>query len=111
MATLPAQPNLDQLRHQAKELLRAAQADEPGAIERVRAVSDNLTLATAQLALAREYGFASWPTLKAEVDARTQDLAAAVGMFCLASIRDWTGRAVQLLAARPEIAESGFPVA
>jgi ankyrin repeat protein len=74
-------------------------------------VSDQLTLASAQLALAREYGFSSWPTLKAEVEARVQDLAAAVGMFLVASIRDGSGRAARLLAARPEIAESGFPAA
>jgi hypothetical protein len=30
--------------------------------------SDRLTVAAAQLALAREYGFASWPRLKREVE-------------------------------------------
>lgn len=111
MAILPPHPDLDQLRHQAKDLLRAAQTGEPGAVERIRAVSDQLSLAAAQLATAREYGFASWPALKAEVDARTQDLAAAVGAFCVASVRDWTGRAARLLASRPDIAESGFAAA
>ena len=111
MATVPTHPNLDQLRHQAKDLLRAAREGDSDAVGRIRAVSEHLSLATAQLALAREYGFGSWPALKADVEARTQDLAAAVGTFCVASIRDWSGRAARLLAARPEIAESGFPVA
>jgi hypothetical protein len=37
-------------------------------------VSGRLTLAAAQLAVAREYGFASWARLAAEVQARTIDL-------------------------------------
>jgi len=33
MPRLPTHPNLEQLRHQAKELLRAANAGEPGAVD------------------------------------------------------------------------------
>ena len=51
------QLNLEQLRKQAKERLR----------ER-RAAGDDLTLADAQLELARELGFASWPKLKTYVE-------------------------------------------
>ena len=54
---LPAAPSLEQLRKQAKELVR----------ER-RGGSEPLRLSDAQLALAREYGFPSWPKLKAYVD-------------------------------------------
>ena len=64
MADLPARPDLDQLRHQARELLRAAQRGDIEAIARIRAVSDRTILSSAQLALAREYGFASWARLK-----------------------------------------------
>ena len=60
MADLPAKPSLDHLRRQARDLLRAAQAGDTKAAGRIRAVSDVLTLANAQLAVAREYGFASW---------------------------------------------------
>jgi hypothetical protein len=60
MADLPARPDLGQLCHQAKELLRAAQGCDPEATSRIRAVSDRIILSSAQLALAREYGFASW---------------------------------------------------
>ena len=70
MPDLPARPDLDQLRHQAKDLLRAAQHGDPGATARIRAVSDQLILSSAQLALAREYGFASWARLKLEVERR-----------------------------------------
>ena len=53
--SLPARPSLDSLRKQAKKLAR----------ERA------LTHREAQLALAREYGFAGWPDLTAEVLKRT----------------------------------------
>lgn len=104
MVSLPAHPNLDQLRHQARDLLRAAQRGDPEAGEQVRAVSDRLNLAGAQLAVARSYRFSSWPKLKAAVEARTADLAAKAAAFCEASVRDPTGRAARLLAETPEIA-------
>ena len=58
MADLPAKPSLDHLRRQARDLLRAARAGDTTAAGRIRAVADALTLASAQLAVAREYGFA-----------------------------------------------------
>lgn len=70
MPELPDRPDLDQLRRQARELLRAATRDEPSAVARLRAVSERVTLSAAQLAVAREYGYRSWPALKAEVERR-----------------------------------------
>jgi ankyrin repeat protein len=70
MPDLPARPDLRQLRMQAKELLKAARAGDSDAVARIEAVSDRLMLASAQLALARSYGFPSWPRLKAEVERR-----------------------------------------
>lgn len=70
MSGLPDRPDLDQLRRQARELLRAAAGGEPHAVGRLRAVSPRVTLSAAQLALAREYGFQSWAALKAEVARR-----------------------------------------
>jgi ankyrin repeat protein len=104
MAVLPAQPHLDHLRRQARDLLRAARAGDDTATARILALSDRLTLAAAQLAVARDYGFASWAKLKEEVQTRTDDLARLAEEFCRASIRDWTGRAPRMLAARPELA-------
>jgi hypothetical protein len=72
MATLPAYPDLDQLRCEAEELLRAATAGEGPALERIYVVSEHLTLFRAQLALALEYGFESWSALEGEIDARAR---------------------------------------
>jgi uncharacterized glyoxalase superfamily protein PhnB len=55
---LPARPSLEQIRKKAKERL----------VE-LRAVDPSLKLADAQLSLARDYGFASWPKLVAHVAA------------------------------------------
>ena len=104
MTVLPAQPDLDHLRRQARDLLRAARAGDSAATERIHAVSEELNLTAAQRAVAREYGFASWAKLKTEVQARSLELARLADEFCVASIRDWTGRAARMLAARPELA-------
>ena len=68
---LPDRPNLDQLSHQARDLLRAAGRGEPDAARRLEAVFRGRTLAAAQLVIAREHGFASWERLKAEVERRS----------------------------------------
>jgi hypothetical protein len=67
--SLPVRPNLDQLKHQAKDLLRAIRRRDPAAIADLasyhldRIDPDNAKLADAQLALARSYGAPSWPRL------------------------------------------------
>ena len=63
---LPDRPSLDQLRKQAKELLRQLRNDDPSAITRLRQYKPNVSapiLADAQFVLAREHGFESWPRL------------------------------------------------
>ena len=65
---LPDRPSLEQLRKQAKDLLRAFRTGDPAAAERLGADGDPI-LADAQLAIAREYGFASWPRLVEHVTA------------------------------------------
>ena len=55
--SLPPRPNLEHLKKQAKDLLQDLKQKNP-----------TLKLADAQHALAREYGFASWPKLKAYVE-------------------------------------------
>jgi hypothetical protein len=70
MSELPSRPNLDQLRHQARDLLRSALAGEEDACRRISAWSDRVILTAAQFAIAREYGFASWRQLVAEVEGR-----------------------------------------
>jgi hypothetical protein len=70
MSQLPDRPDTDQLRRRARELHRAAAAGDTRALGRLRQVSGRVTLAAAQLAIARDYGFPSWPRLKAEADRR-----------------------------------------
>ena len=73
-ASLPARPSLEQLRKQAKELLRDYHADDRSAVERLHAhhprvlSTKRVALADAQLVLAREYGFPSWARLKHHVE-------------------------------------------
>lgn len=63
---LPERPDLAQLKRQAKELLAAARRGDDDAQQRLAGVAEP-QLADAQFALAREYGFASWPRLRAAV--------------------------------------------
>ena len=70
--SLPERPDLDQLRRQAKELRRSALAGDRHAVERLRQGDVDpatVTLSNAQLVIAREFGFASWPRLKEAVSA------------------------------------------
>jgi hypothetical protein len=72
MPDLPARPDLDQLRRQAKDLLRSARNGDPAAAARLQAtsVANGPNLSAAQLTVAREYGFVSWTKLKTEVERR-----------------------------------------
>ena len=80
--SLPSNPNLRQLRNQAKDLWRAFKSREPDAARRFREsipqladVPDRevfgarLGLKDAQRALAAEYGFADWEALRRHVEA------------------------------------------
>ncbi len=71
MSGLPPRPSLEQLRKQAKELLRGLRAGEPAALARLRAHSsaESPVLADAQFVLAREHGFESWSKLVRHVEA------------------------------------------
>jgi ankyrin repeat protein len=69
---LPAAPSLEQLRKRARDLQRAHRAGDPAARARVAAhqasTDEPLKLSAAQLVVAREHGFQSWPRLRAYVD-------------------------------------------
>ena len=65
----PHRPNLDQFKHQAKELLKAYRAGEAHAVAEVQQHEQApdpaaFALHDAQRVLARSYGFASWQKLK-----------------------------------------------
>jgi hypothetical protein len=72
---LPVRPNLEQLRQQAKDLLRAYGAGDRVAqrlfaqyLPALTQASRRILLAHAQLVIAREYGFASWAKLKQRIE-------------------------------------------
>jgi hypothetical protein len=73
--SLPPHPSLESLRKQAKKLAREIGAGDSAAIERARAQQPNVALPftqrKAQLVIAREYGFAGWKDLVAEVNKRS----------------------------------------
>ena len=65
----PVRPNLEQLKHQAKDLLRAVRRGDEAAISELKRNHPQqigpteAKLADAQLGLARSYGLPSWPRL------------------------------------------------
>jgi ankyrin repeat protein len=98
--------DLDQLRRQAKELLAAFSRGDAAATAEVHARYRDADVATfalhdAQLVLARAYGFASWPRLKAYVDGVT------AGRFIDAVRAGDLGTAEAMLRVRPELANTG----
>ncbi len=83
---LPEKVNLEQLRIQAKELLRSLKTKQTQAFKRVldshpefqnRSLVDaeqsDWKISDTQYVLAREYGYKSWEKLKAEIEKRVDD--------------------------------------
>jgi ankyrin repeat protein len=98
----PEQPNLEQLRKQAKELLRGYRSCEPSAAAEVdrfelHADKDRFALNDAQRVIARSYSFASWAKLKAFVDGAT------VARFMEAATSGDLAQVRSMLALRPEL--------
>lgn len=96
-------PDLEQLKRQAKQLLRAFKAGDPVAAGEVNVHYDGTQAAAfalhdAQLVLARSYGFDSWPKLKAYVDGVT------IRRFVEAVRAGHAGRVRTMLKTRPELA-------
>jgi len=99
---LPQQPNLEQLKKQAKELLERFRASELTAVTEVCQFERNpdpshFALNDAQRVLARADGFESWPKLKAFVNGATiARFADAVKAGDMTKVRS-------MLASRPEL--------
>lgn len=131
---LPPEPDLGQLRKQAKELARRVRAGDPAAVASVAEHTPNLQshnptlpLSAAQLVVARTYGFASWARLKRHVEdrmARTRrpDAAAPcddvtdefLRLACLTYGADHPDRraaAAALLSAAPDLPDRNLHVA
>jgi ankyrin repeat protein len=81
--TLPEHPDLRHLKDEARDLVRSGAASK---------------LSVAQFDLARDYGFASWPKLKAHVETlgRGGELKAAIDTNDLAAVQ-------RLMTAHPEL--------
>ena len=115
---LPPSASLEQLKKQAKSLLKRHQAADSEALTRIRqnhprwrnlpkeqAAAPPFALADAQMVIASEYGFASWPKLQSHV--KTLEAASSTAE-AVAFLRDAAGRGDlarlrALLDAHPEL--------
>ncbi|HTW13449.1 MAG TPA: hypothetical protein VME01_11940, partial [Solirubrobacteraceae bacterium] len=86
--SLPPRPDLRHLRDEAKDRRRSGEFP---------------TLALAQLAVAREHGFASWPRLKMHVEAVTLSAAERAQALVRSALSADTRRAHALLAVDPAL--------
>lgn len=110
---LPARPNLDHLKHEARALQKAFARADPRAVQRVHVVlpgASALKLTEAQRVVAREYGFPTWPRLRAHVE-EVRGVEHAVDSFLAALGRQNTQHATAILRAQPGIAAASLHVA
>jgi ankyrin repeat protein len=120
---LPARPDLEQLKRQAKELLQGARSHDADALARFRALPgfsplDDERLARAPLALhdaqsviARELGFPSWKALREHVEYVTLEAGVAADAFVEAATDGRSDRAEGLLQSHPRIARANLHTA
>jgi ankyrin repeat protein len=94
--SLPPRPDLRWLRDEAKTRRRNGEFPSP---------------ALAHLAMAREYGFASWPRLKAHVDALTLGAAERAAILIASACSDNPRRAATILELDPAIARHDLATA
>jgi ankyrin repeat protein len=124
MATqLPERPSLEQLKRQAKDLLRSAKAREGDALARFRTLpafahqrddaqlAATIALHDAQSVVAREQGFPSWTALAERVEELVLDFDAAVVQFIEAATEVQPARAERMLRLFPRIAGASFHTA
>jgi len=122
---LPPRPNLEQLKKQAKNILKGHQAADPDTLKHIQEhhprwrkvsaatiQSAHFTLSDAQLVVANEYGFETWSKLKSHVLLHE---AAPSGEEAVKTLREAAGRGdlrrlAELLDANPSlIDERGGP--
>lgn len=120
---LPGRPNLDQLKRQAKDLLRGARGGDAAALARFRILpafshatdaelsAAALALHDAQSVIAREHDFDSWNALREHVEEATLEFGAAIDHFIEAATSDRPDRAEHVLELHPGIAHATFHTA
>jgi ankyrin repeat protein len=106
--------NLEYYRKQAKALCKAAQSGDPTALQRIsrqspKSDSSTPKLHDAQLTIAREQGFPSWPRFRSFVVQCGLDDRSLVATFIDAAVSDLR-RAEEILAGHPKIGGGGFYV-
>jgi len=111
---VPSHPSLELDREQARALLDAAHHGDAGAVERFRAHHPRFRSATAeqvraaalhdaQLVVAREYGFGSWPRWKQFVETRRLDAGERAAELVRAACSGDMRKASMLLGAEPAL--------
>ena len=113
--SLPERPNLDQLRRQAKELRDDGRRGDANALERLARhhrtnYQGPVSLAAAQLVIARELGYSSWPQLRVAVDAAARS-DIRDDAFVTAAVDGRLKEAVTLYAADPGVARRSLRAA
>src|SRR5215471_7098895 len=114
--SLPERPDLDQLRRQAKELRDAARRGDIDAVERFERhyraeLRGVVTLASAQLVVARELGYSNWPQLKAAVETHATTPERVAELFVAASIEGRVREAASILETAPDVARYSLKAA
>lgn len=108
---LPAVPNLEHLKKQAKSLLSGFRGGNPEAVESFRLqglprATEEAKLADAQRVIAREYGFANWSLLKAHIDAITLEKGDPQGQLKRAVRQGDANRVAKLIERHPVLRKS-----
>ena len=104
---LPAKPNLEHLKNQAKDLLRNFQQGDAVAKERFASLGSlskafDPKLADALHLIACEYGFTSWPKLKEHVESLTRILSPAELLAAAVCASD-AEKTARVLEKHPEL--------
>ena len=105
---MSTRPNLEYYRKQAKALLKAAQSGDSAALQRLSQAAPKLH--DAQLAIAREQGFRTWPRFRAWLVSAGASREGLVKAFLDAATSDRRA-AEEMLGAHPELAGAGFHAA
>src|SRR5688572_21880143 len=110
--SLPARPDLGQLRKQSKDLLKSYKSGDPDA---VKSFEENhphpaqapgirtAKLSDAQFVIAREYGFATWPKLKQHIESLLLESGDPIEQFKTAFHKNDAPLFRKLLERHPEI--------
>ena len=118
----PPEANLRQLRNQAKDLYRACLKGDPNALHRIREshprfsgltlaeiAAAKIVLADAQLVIARESGFDSWPRLKLHVDSASRPTSSMHELVRADDVQAMREAVAQDPESVNELNESGLP--